>query len=319
VFELGPAPSASVVADAQSLAREVGALSRTGPGKPQIVIRHIGKGRLMPREANADGEGAVGTYDPADEHRDDPSTVSAMVALNGRSGNEFLLMTSSAYLASLSAEAERSALNLESGPPGPRTPGRGPTASVLGGGFLVDLAGSLAPDPDPLPDSWSNGSDDRYRVYGVTTAWCDRQTRHEQGTRPVGRPPDFGRHLAEAQAVEDRAQAVHDNAVGVKDAAYDAIRNISIDFPDRALQRLDSPRGRHDCGPALLRGAARRPVRLAPRLPGTTRPADRQPGQETRRMIPVADPVTVTAARKRPERAEAHCAPWAPLRKLRDR
>jgi len=60
----------------------------------------------------------------------------------------------------------------------------------------------------------------------ITAAWRGRMAQHEQGVRAVGRPPDFARHLAAAQAVEDQARLVYESAVGLKDAAYAAIRQL---------------------------------------------------------------------------------------------
>lgn len=63
-----------------------------------------------------------------------------------------------------------------------------------------------------------------------TAAWREHQARHEHGPRRVGRPPDFARHMADAQAIEDQARQAYDTAVAHKEGAYAAIRQIGAAY-----------------------------------------------------------------------------------------
>lgn len=56
--------------------------------------------------------------------------------------------------------------------------------------------------------------------------WRERQACHERGERPVGRPPDYARHVACAEAAEDEARQVYETAAGYKQGAYAAIRSL---------------------------------------------------------------------------------------------
>lgn len=59
-----------------------------------------------------------------------------------------------------------------------------------------------------------------------TAAWHERRQAHREGCRSPGRPPDFERRVAEAEAAESDARAAHEAAVALKDAAYAAIRRL---------------------------------------------------------------------------------------------
>jgi len=65
------------------------------------------------------------------------------------------------------------------------------------------------------------------RAAARTNHWRQRLLAHEQGRRPVGRPPDFERHVAAAEETEAQARSVHEAAVKLKDEAFAAIRRIS--------------------------------------------------------------------------------------------
>lgn len=99
------------------------------------------------------------------------------------------------------------------------------------------------------------------RAEAITTAWRERQAHHEQGPRPVGRPPDFGRHLAAAQAAEDQARAAYDTALAHKDGAYEAIRQLGrayhpVDPTTGALRDADTVGRDLDAAMATIDAAA---------------------------------------------------------------
>lgn len=68
------------------------------------------------------------------------------------------------------------------------------------------------------------------RAAAVTASWRERWDRHLTGLRSVGRPPDFERHLAAAQAAEDQARQANEDALAHKDNAYAAIRRLSTAY-----------------------------------------------------------------------------------------
>jgi hypothetical protein len=78
----------------------------------------------------------------------------------------------------------------------------------------------------PLHQSLERPAAALARAVERTTAWRERWQAHQEGRRPVGRPPDFAHHLAEAEAAEAEARAAHETVTGRKEAAYAAIRRL---------------------------------------------------------------------------------------------
>ncbi len=58
-------------------------------------------------------------------------------------------------------------------------------------------------------------------------SWRDRFARHQAGDRPVGRPPDFERHIAAAEAAHAEALAEHARVANDAESVEDAIRTLS--------------------------------------------------------------------------------------------
>jgi hypothetical protein len=76
-------------------------------------------------------------------------------------------------------------------------------------------------------------------------AWTERFAANQEGPRPVGRPPDFKRHIAETKAAEAEAQSTYDAALKLKDDVYAAIRRLGtayhpVDPESGALRNADT-------------------------------------------------------------------------------
>lgn len=63
-----------------------------------------------------------------------------------------------------------------------------------------------------------------------TQSWRNRWADHCAGQRSVGRPPDFPRHVAAAEAAEATAQADYTAVVDRKEQTYAAIRALSTTY-----------------------------------------------------------------------------------------
>jgi V8-like Glu-specific endopeptidase len=174
VFELGPNPGKSIIAEAEALAgmsvpsRMTSSISASEDGSygDAIVIRYLGQGRTSDG-ANEDGQGDA---DGPDSPRpfDETNTSSGVVAFNPATGNEFLITTSTAQITAIAMEAERSGLNRETTvePPAERlTASSGDTRGNLETELqMLDMllnSGSFG------TNGFSGGNDDRQRPYGV--------------------------------------------------------------------------------------------------------------------------------------------------------
>jgi hypothetical protein len=78
----------------------------------------------------------------------------------------------------------------------------------------------------------------------ATTAWREHRDDYASKARGPGRPPQFDKHIAQAQAVQDEARAAYRQAVDRCDAAEAAIRNLSrayhpVDLTTAALRDAD--------------------------------------------------------------------------------
>ncbi|HEX7708680.1 MAG TPA: trypsin-like serine protease [Thermoanaerobaculia bacterium] len=190
VFDLGPQPDASVLEDAASLAGLAaelfpseatigfddgratflpgGSLKIANQSAPPVArgfsIRHLGRGRLMSGEANGEGQGD-GTGSGDSREFDEPAGSSSMVAFNPKTGNEFIITTTTAQLAAIAAEAERTGLNRETDVPPSRSGATfgAPTADAVTIGSADFYTGFA-------PLGFSGGNDDRFRPYAVNAA-----------------------------------------------------------------------------------------------------------------------------------------------------
>lgn len=94
-----------------------------------------------------------------------------------------------------------------------------------------------------------------------TQAWRERWADHQAGRRAVGRPPDFARHLAAAEAAEAEAKARYAAAVDREERTHEAIRSIATAYhpvDSRTGEPRPSPvvAAELDAAMATIRGAA---------------------------------------------------------------
>jgi hypothetical protein len=64
------------------------------------------------------------------------------------------------------------------------------------------------------------------KAEAVTAAWRRRQAAHAAGERPVGRPPDFAKHIVAAEAAEAEARAAYEAAEARQATTQAAIHAI---------------------------------------------------------------------------------------------
>lgn len=100
-----------------------------------------------------------------------------------------------------------------------------------------------------------------------TRTWHSRWQAFLSGPRPPGRPPDYPRRIAEAEAAEAGVRADHEAALARKEAAYAAIRSLGsayhpVDLATGALRDVETLAEELGAAIATLRTTAQA-IRLA--------------------------------------------------------